>query len=75
MGCRRMNKLKQMFKDIKTYWHKPKEGNYISYKEFTLFCIGAAGNNSAATVLGYLSFSASCFLVGAIYGISFKDIF
>lgn len=74
-----MAKLKSFIKntisDVKTYWHKPKEGDYISYKEFSLFCLGASANNSALTVLGYLTFTAGCFLVGAIYGIAFKDIY
>lgn len=68
-------KVKNGFSDLKTYWKEPKEGNYISNKELFLLCIGGSGGTGVGNVLGYISFAASSFLVGAVYGISFHDIF
>ena len=68
-------KVKDGFVDLKTYWNHPKEGNYISNKELFLLCIGGSGGTGVGNVLGYISFAASSFLVGAVYGISFRDIF
>ncbi len=74
-----MSKIKTVitsfFSDLKTYWKVPRPGEYVSNKEFLWFCVGASGSNSAAAVLTYITFTASCFLVGAIYGISFDDIY
>ena len=63
-------KVKDGFVDLKTYWNHPKEGNYISNKELFLLCIGGSGGTGVGNVLGYISFAASSFLVGAVYGIS-----
>ncbi len=68
-------KVKDGFVDFKTHWKVPKEGNYISNKELVLLCIGGSGGTGVGNVLGYVSFAASSFLVGAVYGISFHDIF
>jgi len=68
-------KAKIGFSNIKTYWRHPQEGNYVSYKEWLNFIIGASGNNSAGAFMGYIGFAASCLLVGTIYGIAFKDIY
>lgn len=69
------NTAMKFISDLKTYWNKPRDGEYVSNKEFLWFCLGASGSNSAAAVLTYITFTASCFLVGAIYGISFSDIY
>lgn len=68
-------KLTGMLKDIKTYWHSPREGDYVSYKEYASYVIGLSGGMCASNVLNYFTFSAGCLLVGAIYGISFRDIY
>ncbi len=68
-------KVKDGFVDLKTYWNHPKEGNYISNKELFLLCIGGSGSTGVSNILSYISFAASSFLVGAVYGISFRDIF
>ena len=74
-----MNKAKAwaagFFRDLKTYWNNPRPGNYISNKEFVTFGLGWGASDSADSVIGNVSFAASCFLVGSIYGISFQDIF
>ena len=74
-----MNKAKTwvtgFFRDLKTYWDKPKEGSYVSNREFMTFGLGCGASDSADQVISNVSFAASCFLVGSIYGISFQDIF
>ena len=74
-----MNKAKAwvtgLFKDLKTYWDSPKPGNYVSNREFLTFGLGWGASDSADLVVSNVSFAASCFLVGSIYGISFQDIF
>ena len=60
-------------KDVKTYWNKPKEGEYVSNKEFMYFVLGAGGCQGAGEAEKYLSFSAGCYFVGAIYGLAMKD--
>ena len=74
-----MNKAKAwvtaFVSDLGTYWNHPKEGNYVSNKEFLTFGLGWGASDSADSVISNVSFTASCFLVGSIYGISFQDIF
>lgn len=60
-------------KDIKTYWNHPREGEYVSNKEFMYFILGAGGGQGAAEAEKYLYFSAGCFFVGAIYGLAMSD--
>ena len=61
--------------DLKDHWKQPKEGNYISNKELILLCIGGSGGTGIGNILSYIGFAASSFLVGAVYGIAFRDIF
>lgn len=68
-------KVKNAFIDVKDHWKVPREGNYISYREIILLCIGGSGSSGVGNILGYISFTAGSFLVGAVYGISFHDIF
>ncbi|NLX93849.1 MAG: hypothetical protein GXZ02_08315, partial [Clostridiales bacterium] len=70
-----IDKAKNFGMDIKKYWHTPREGDYVSYKEYGSYCLGHSGGMCAGTIMTYFSFSASCLLVGAIYGISFRDIY
>jgi len=74
-----MGKLKtgaiNLYHDFFKYWDKPRDGEYLSNKEFVTFCAGWAACDSVKTAMGNVSFSASCFLVGSIYGISFQSIF
>lgn len=66
-------KVATMVRNIPKYWNKPKEGEYVSNKEFTAFVVGAAGSSVAGSSAGQLSFSASCLFVGAIYGLKMMD--
>lgn len=68
-----VSKVKTALTDLKTYWNKPKEGQYVSNKEFAWFVIGAGSSNTASYAGGNLSFSAGCLFVGAIYGLKMMD--
>lgn len=59
--------------DFKDHWNVPKEGYYVSYKEFTNFVVGAGSTNVAAYAGGNLTFTAGCMFVGAIYGLKMMD--
>lgn len=61
--------------EIRAHWKKPKPGEYVSNKEFASLIIGAVGSGGVQQALGFLGFSAGCLLVGAIYKISFRDIY
>ncbi|HZK20726.1 MAG TPA: MFS transporter [Oscillospiraceae bacterium] len=66
-------KVSGAVKDVKTHWNEPKEGEYVSYKEFLYFILGAGGCQGAGEAEHHLSFTAGCFLVGAIYKLAMKD--
>lgn len=66
--------IKSVFLDIKNHWSKPKEGEYVPYKEFATFLVGASGNNAFQGLVNYMTFAVGCLLVGTIYGISFLHI-
>lgn len=68
-----VEKAKGFVLDIGTYWNKPREGEYVSNKEFLYFVLGASGSNTASYAGGNLSFSAGCLFVGAIYGLKMLD--
>lgn len=68
-----VGKAKDLVLDVKDHWKVPKEGNYVPYKEFTNFVIGAGASNVASYAGGNLSFGASCLFVGAIYGLKMMD--
>lgn len=65
----------QMVEGIKANWHKPKDGDYVSNKEFFYLILGAMGSGGVSQATGFFGFTATCLLVGAIYGISFRDIY
>lgn len=52
---------------------KPKEGEYVSYKEFLYLVIGNGTSMVASWTGSNLSFSAGCMFVGAIYGLKMLD--
>lgn len=68
-----VEKAKDFVLDIGRYWNKPRDGEYVSNKEFLYFVLGAGGSNTAAYACGNLSFTASCLFVGAIYGLKMMD--
>lgn len=60
---------------LKEHWNKPKDGEYVSIKEFLCMACGGMGVYGVANVIGPLSFAATASVTGMIYGISFKDIY
>lgn len=61
--------------NLKKNWNAPKEGEYLSLKEFSSFCVGTMGIYGFAFINSLVNFSATCYLVGAIMGITFKEIY
>ena len=49
-------------------WHKPADGNYVPSKEIVAYSVGGMGVQFIATVSSSLTMSASCLLLGSIYG-------
>lgn len=68
-----LQKAKTMVTNIGTYWNHPRDGEYVSNKEFLNFVIGAGTSNTASSVGANLTFSAGCLFVGAIYGLKMMD--
>lgn len=68
-----VDKAKTMVTNIGTYWNAPKEGEYVSYKEFTKFVVGSIGSCMAGSASGQLGFNAACLFVGAIYRLKMMD--
>lgn len=65
--------VKTFVKDLKTYWDKPRPGEYVSNKEFLYFILGSGGSNNAMNTGANLTFTASCLFVGAIHGLRMMD--
>ncbi len=59
---------------VKTYWNKPKEGEYVSVREFVAFCVSASGGNIYMFGAGFIGFNAG-FFCGAIMGITVMDFY
>lgn len=69
-----MDKIKEFLGQFVTYWKKPKDGNYVSYKEIAAFSLGGMGVKSINSLLGYMGLSANCLLIATVYGLSPRDI-
>jgi len=59
---------KQLYTDFFKYWDKPREGEYLSNKEFVTFCAGWTACDSVGTAIKNISFSASCPALGVHLG-------
>lgn len=66
-------KVKGVYSEVRTYWRKPREGNYVSYKEMLFLALGCSGSIVINSL--EIGFSVSCFLIGAIYKITFRDLY
>lgn len=55
--------------EVRTYWKKPAENKYISYREFAAYSVGGIGVNTINALLGYVGLSANCLLLGSAYNI------
>lgn len=60
-----MSIAKDFIKNVKTYWHEPnrEKGNYVSFKEYLDIFLGVSFNYAAQSPLGFIGFSAGCFLI------------
>ena len=57
-------KIKNGINHFKTYWKKPPEGKYVSFKEYVDTTIGIGANYSSAMILSkFISFGAGCYLM------------
>ena len=68
-----MNKVLGFFKNIFIYWKKPKDGEYVSNKEIFHFAAGIMGTIFVGAV--GIGWGVGCFLIGAIYKITFRDLY
>lgn len=68
-----LEKGKTLITDIWKYWKHPKDGEYVSNKEFLYLVLGIGNSLVAATASYNLSFTAGCMFVGAIYGLKMMD--
>lgn len=68
-----INAAKSLITDVRTHWKKPREGEYVPYKEWVYLILGYGGSTCAASAGYNLSFSAGCMFVGAIYGLKMMD--
>lgn len=68
-----VNMAKSLITDVTSHWNKPKEGNYVPYKEWLYLILGVGGGTTAASAAWNLNFSAGCMFVGAIYGLKMMD--
>ena len=58
-------KVKTALQNIRNHWSEPdrENGKYVPFKEYLTVFFGVGMNYSVSSPLGYLGFSASCFLV------------
>lgn len=68
-----MNRVIGFFKNIFVYWKKPKDGEYVSNKEIFYFGLGTMGT-IIVDAIG-IGWGVGCFLIGAIYKITFRDLY
>lgn len=68
-----MNKAIGFFKNIFIYWKKPRDGDYVSNKEIFHFASGITGTIFVGAFS--LGWGVGCFLIGAIYKITFRDLY
>lgn len=68
-----MNRIVGFLKSIFVYWKKPKDGEYVSNKEIFYFGLGAMGT-IIVDAIG-IGWGVGCFLIGAIYKITFRDLY
>ena len=67
--------LRKTAEDLKANWKKPKEGEYLSIKEFLQFALGGMGIYTATDAIGALSFAGDSMVVGRIFGVGIMDAY
>lgn len=65
-----LSPIKLYINNIRKYWREPSKDKYISYKEFFSYSIGGMGVNTLNKLFtNYVPLTASCLLIGSVYGI------
>ncbi len=69
-----INKGIGALKDVKTYWKKPKPGNYLCFKEAAAYCVGGMGIVGASIIPTYVTLATGQYVAAAL-NIKVDDIF
>ena len=57
-------KVKSGINHFKTYWKKPPEGKYVSFKEYVDITVGIGANYSSSMIISkFITFAAGCYLM------------
>lgn len=64
-----MGKIKSLVSNFVSHWNKPAAGRYVSYKEVAAYSVGGMGVQFIAAMMGNISMTASCILVGSVFGL------
>lgn len=67
--------VRKWMTSLKENWNNPREGEYVSIKEFMCMACGGMGIFGVVNVISSLSFAGTAAVTGMIYGISLKDIY
>lgn len=56
-------RVKSFSADVKAHWSKPKEGRYVSYREYLDIFAGVGSNYAGSKTLEYITFWSGCYLM------------
>lgn len=56
-------KIKSFASDVKAHWSKPKEGRYVTYREYLDIFAGVGSNYAGSKTLEYIAFWSGCYLM------------
>lgn len=59
--------------ELKSYWHVPRPGFEMPYKEWASATLSTACDSTHSSVFNFLSFSASCYLIMRYYQVDALD--
>ncbi|MBE6783811.1 MAG: hypothetical protein E7536_07340 [Ruminococcaceae bacterium] len=60
---------KNIFKEMKTYWHTPPAGKYVPYKEYFSIFAAVGGDYTLNYLRNFLTFGTGCYLIAYYYEI------
>ena len=58
-----VDKVNELFTEVRTHWNTPKEGNHVPYKEYKDIFIAVGSNYAGSKMLEYISFGVGCYLI------------
>jgi len=67
--------LRKTAEDLKANWKKPREGEYLSIREFVQFALGGMGIYTASDALGAVNFAGTNIVVGMIFNVGIRDAY